>query len=405
MSYRSTFTGSGLMFGFLIGLTGCARAPSEGPAPTPPPVTVSYPLEREVTDYADFTGRTAAVDSVEIRARVWGYLDKVNFKEGALVNKGDLLFEIDPRTYRTGLANAEGNLASAQAKLQRLDADLGRARQLVNTKAISREDYDKVAGDRGEAAAALAALQAAVEQAQLDLGFTKVIAPISGRISRTLVTEGNLIAGGQTGGTVLTNIVSVDPIYVYFDVDERTVQHVRRSIGAGKAQSAREGALPVWLGLATEAGHPHQGTVDFVDNQVNPKTGTLRLRGVFPNKDEMLSPGFFARIRFPLGFPHRALLITDRAVDTDQGQKIVYVVDNESKVATRAVRLGARHDGLRVIEEGLKPGERVIVTGLQQVRPGVSVEPKLAEMPNGIQKAVVGTQKSQVGRQKGEAGS
>jgi RND family efflux transporter MFP subunit len=322
------------------------------------------------------------VDSIEVRPRVWGYLDRVNFKEGALVKKGDVLFEIDPRTYRAALDNAEGNLASGLARLRRLDADLARAEQLLPKKVISREDYDKILGDRGEAAASLEALRATVEQAKLDLGFTRVIAPVSGRASRKLVTEGNLIAAGQTGATVLTTIVSVDPIYAYFDADERTVQRVRKLIREGKAKSARDVALPVFLGLATDEGFPHRGTADFVDNQVNPSTGTLRLRGVFPNKDEVLSPGYFVRIRFPIGFPYRALLISDRAVDTDQGQKIVYVVGRDNKVAARVVRLGARHDGLRVVEAGLKPGERVVVNGLQQIRPGVTVEPTLADMPS-----------------------
>jgi RND family efflux transporter MFP subunit len=351
------------------------------------PVTVSYPVEREITDYADFTGRTAAVDSVEVRARVWGYLDKVHFKEGMLVKKGDVLFEIDPRTYQAALANAEGNLASAEAKLKRLNADFARADKLYAQKAIGREEYDKVVGDRGEAAASLDALKAAVEQAKLDLGYTKVIAPISGRISRKLVTEGNLIAAGQTGATVLTNIVSVDPIYVYFDVDERTVLQVRQMIREGKAKSARDVELPVSLGLANEEGFPHKGIVDFVDNQVNPKTGTLRLRGVFPNKDEALSPGYFGRVRVPIGFPHKALLISERAIDTDQGQKIVYVVSKDNKIVTRPIRIGARHNGLRVVEEGLRSGDRILVTGLQKVQPGVTVEPTLVEMPGSHSKS------------------
>ena len=193
---------------------------------------------------------------------------------------------------------------------------------------------------------------------------------------------GNLVqAGDQTGGTLLTTIVSVDPMYAYFDVDEHTVLRVRQLIREGKAESARDGELPVWLGLANEEGFPHQGTINFVDNQVNPKTGTLRVRGVFPNKDEALSPGYFARVRVPIGRPHKALLVTDRALDTDQGQKVVYVVDEDNEVVSRPVRLGALHDGLREITDGLKPGERVIVNGLQQVRPGITVEPKLVDMP------------------------
>ena len=382
MRYPSTLIkGSALVTGFCLVLAGCAREPSGGAAPTLVAVTVIYPVEREVTDYADFTGRTAAVDSVEVRARVWGYLDKVNFKEGTLVKKGDVLFEIDPRTYQTALANAEGNLASGQAKLKRLETDLARATELARTRTISPADYDKIVGDRGEAAASLQALKAAVDQAKLDLGFTKVTAPIDGRVSRYLVTVGNLVPSGQSGGIVLTTIVSVDPIYVYIDVDERTVQYVRKLISEGKAKSARDADLPITLGLANDEGFPHWGALNFVDNQVNPKTGTLRVRGVFRNKDEILSPGYFARVRVPIGFAHQALLVTDRAIDTDQGQKIVYVVDQEDKVVSRSVRLGALHDGLRVIEDGLTPGDRVVVNGLQQVRPGLTVEPKPATMP------------------------
>ncbi len=382
-----------LVLGFCLGLTGCAQRPTEVPAPSPVAVPVGYPVERDVTDYADYTARTAAVDSVELRARVWGYLDKVNFKEGALVKKGDVLFEIDPLTYRAVLNQAEGNLAMLDARVERLNADFARAERLVKTSAISREDYDKVAGDRGEAVASRAAAQAAVERAKLDLQYTKVTAPISGRVSRYVVTVGNLVqAGDQGGGTLLTTIVSVDPMYAYFDVDEYTVLRVRRLIREGKAKSARDVELPVRLGLANEDGHPHQGTINFVDNQVNPKTGTLRLRGVFPNKDESLSPGYFARVRVPIGFAHRALLVSDRAFDTDQGQKIVYVVGKDNKVVPRPVRLGALHDGLREITEGVQAGERIIVNGLQQVRPGITVEPQLVEMPNGTRKPEVGSQ-------------
>src|SRR5262249_21867491 len=314
----------------------------------PIPVTVSRPVERDVTDYADFTGRTAAVDSVEVRARVWGYLDKVNFKEGALVKAGDVLFEIDPRTYRAALTQAEGNLAAMQARVRRLDADLARARRALEVRAASTEDYDRIEGDRGEAVGSVEALRGTVQQAKLDLEYTKILAPVSGRVSRYVVTQGNLIQSGQNGGgTLLTTIVSVDPMYAYFDVDEHTVLRVRQLIREGKAKSAREGELPVWLGLANEDGYPHRGTINFVDNQVNPKTGTLRLGGVFPNKDEALAPGYFARVRAPIGFPHRALLISDRAIDTDQGQKILYVVNEKNEVISRPVRLGALHDGLR----------------------------------------------------------
>jgi RND family efflux transporter MFP subunit len=294
-----------------------------------------------------------------------------------------VLFEIDPLTYRAALEQAEGNLASMQARLARLDADLARAQRLFKTSAIGREEYDKIAGDRGEAAASRAALKAAVERCKLDLGYTKVTAPVSGRVSRYVVTVGNLVqAGDQGGGTLLTTIVSVDPMYTYFDVDEHTALRVRRLAREGKGDSPRDGGYPIFLGLANEEGHPHQGTIDFVDNQVNPKTGTIRLRGVFPNKEQVLLPGLFARVRTPIGRLHKCLLVSERAFDTDQGQKILYVVNEKNEVVSRPVRLGALHDGLREVTDGLKPGERVIVKGLQQVRPGVTVEPKLVDMPS-----------------------
>src|SRR5207302_2305766 len=252
----------------------------------------------------------------------------------------------------------------------------------VRTGSVARSDLDKTAAARGVDIANVAADKAVVASRQLDLEYTKVTAPVSGRVSRYVVTVGNLIqSGDQNGGTLLTTIVSVDPIYAYFDVDEYTVLRVRQLIREGKAQSARDGEMTVWLGLANEDGHPHRGTINFVDNQVNPKTGTLRLRGVFPNKEEALSPGYFARVRVPIGYPHQALLVSDRALDTDQGQKIVYVVSEKNQVVSRPVQLGALHDGLREITDGLKPGERVIVVGLQQVRPGITVEPNLVKMP------------------------
>ena len=228
----------------------------------------------------------------------------------------------------------------------------------------------------------MAADKAVVASNELNLQYTKVTAPVSGRASRYFVTVGNLIqSGDQNGGTLLTTIVSVDPMYAYFDVDERTVQRVRQLVREGKFPSADATAVPVSLGLETEEGFPHQGTIDFLDNQVNPKTGTLRVRGVFPNKDEALSPGYFARVRMPIGTPHPALLVSDRALTNDQGQKVLYVVNDKNEVVSRPVRQGQLHDGLREIADGLKPGERVIGSGLLQIRPGAVVEPKLEDMP------------------------
>jgi RND family efflux transporter MFP subunit len=383
MCYHSIhLAGAALVLGCSLGLAGCARRPSEAPTPAPPPVSVSYPVEREVTDHADFTARTAAVDSVEVRAHVWGYLDKVNFKEGALVKKGDVLFELDPRPYQALLDQAKAKVRQAEAQLRFSESDYERNLGLMRSRAVARADMERIEASRDTALANLAADKALVVSRDLDLLYTKVTAPVSGRVSRYAVTVGNLVqSGDQGGGTLLTTIVSVDPMYAYFDVDERTVLRVKRLIREGKAGTPDAVEVPLWLGLADEDGHPHRGTVDFVDNQVNPRTGTQRVRGVFPNKDELISPGYFARVRVPIGAPHKALLISDRALDTDQGQKIVYVVGKDSRVASRPVRLGALHNGLREITDGLRPGERVIVNGLQQVRPGMTVEANLVDMP------------------------
>jgi len=370
-----------LVLGIGIALTGCSQTAPNPATNGPIPVKVSKPVEREITDYSDQTGRVAAIESVQVRPRVWGYIDKVNFKEGQLVEENDVLFEIDPRTYKAALTQAEGNLESAQAKATRLERDMKRAELLRKKDSISQQEYDKALGDRDEAVASVLALKGTRDQAKLDLEYTKVTAPVTGRVSRALVTKGNLVQSGQTGATVLTTLISVDPMYVYFDVDERTVLRVRQLIREGKAKSAREVTWPVYLGLANQEGYPHKGTIDFVDNQVNPQTGTLKLRGVFPNPKEVLSPGFFARVRVPIGYPHKALLISERAIDSDQGQRIVYVVDQDNKVSVRPVRLGDLHDGWRTVEEGLKAEERVLVTGLQQVRPGQVVEPTLVAMP------------------------
>jgi RND family efflux transporter MFP subunit len=373
-----------LVLGLSLGALGCAKTPAAAPPASPVSVTVSRPVERYVTDYADFTARIAAVDSVEARAHVWGYLQKVNFKEGDLVQKGHVLFELDPRPYQALLNQAKAKVAQDKAQLAFDAAEYQRNLQLYQRTAATRSQLDKAAAQRDIDLANIEADNAAVATNELNLEYTKITAPVNGRTSRYDVTVGNLILSGDqggSGGTLLTTIMSVDPMYAYFDVDELTVERVRQLVRTGKLKSGGETAVPVSLGLAAEEGFPHQGTINFVDNQVNPKTGTLRARGVFSNKDGALSPGFFGRLRMPVGPPHRALLVSERALDSDQGQKIVYVVDKDNKVVTRSVRLGALHDGLREVADGLRLGERVIVNGLQQVRPGATVEPKLVPMP------------------------
>jgi RND family efflux transporter MFP subunit len=354
----------------------------EAPTSAPQQIMVSHPLDQEVNEYAEYTARTAAVDSVEVRAHVWGYLDKVNFKEGALVKKGDVLFELDSRPYQALLDQAKAKVHQDEAQLGYDDAEYHRNVRLVSTGAVSRSDLDKITAARGVDIANIAADKALVASRELDLQYAKVIAPISGRTSRYVVTVGNLIqSGDQNGGTLLTTVVSVDPMYANFDVDEYTALRVRQLIREGRSDSPREGGFPVFLGLANEEGHPHRGSINFVDNQVNPKTGTIRLRGVFPNHDQVLLPGFFGRVQTPIGRPHRALLVSERALDTDQGQKILYLVNEKNEVVIRPVQLGVLQDGLREITEGLKPNDQVIVDGLQQVRPGEVVEPKLVPMP------------------------
>lgn len=363
-----------------LAAAGCAKPPPPANS-APTVVTVSLPIERSVTDSADFTGRTAAVESVEVRARVFGYLDKVNFKEGTLVEKGAVLYEIDQRTYKASLAQAEASLAQAQAKADRLKRDLDRFLKLGG--AASREEVDRVTGEKAEADAAVGSATAARDTARLNLDFTRIIAPIRGQVSRTMMTVGNLVQSGEaSGGTLLTTIVAGDSMYVYFDVDERTLLRGREAARAGMTSSAKPGAdRTVLMALATEDGFPRHGTLDFVDNQVNPKTGTIRVRGLFANPDGVLRPGLFVRVRIPIGDAHPALLVTDRAIETNQGQKVVYTVNEKNEVVSRTVRLGGLHDGLRAVEAGLSPGDRVIVNGLQRVRPGVVVDPKPVDMP------------------------
>ncbi len=350
----------------LLAVAGCGRARTVTAPAGPPEVLVGESVRKEITEYEDFTGRTEAVETQDIRARVSGYLEKVHFSEGEEIRKGDLLFEIDPRPYQAEYARADANLVQAMAHLKRLDGDFARARGLLPKRAISQEEYDKMAGDRAEAEAAVGVAKASRDVASLNLTFTKVIATTSGRISRHLIDRGNLVRADET---LLTTIVSLEPMYAYFDVDERTLLKLRRLGGALKD-------LPVLLGLADEEEFPHVGKIDFIDNRVEAGTGTLRVRGVFTNADRLLTPGLFVRIRVPISKPHLANLVPERALGTDQGQKYLYVVTSEDEIAYRRVRVGQLTDGLRVIENGIHPGERFVVSGLQRVKPGIKVTTK-----------------------------
>ena len=360
-------------------LAGCEAAAPPPPAPPKPPeVVITVPVVRQVTDYEDFTGRIEAQASVEVRARVTGYLEKVLFKEGTEVRKDDPLFEIDARPYQAELQRAEATLMQSQARLKRCERDLQRASDLLPQNAISQDDFDQISSDREEAAAAVRLAEASRDLAQLNLSFTRVTAPITGRISRQLIDPGNMVKADETA---LTTIVSMDPIYAYFDQDERTLLRIRRLVRAGVLKTLQEASVPVLLGLVDEEGFPREGRIDFADNRVDAMTGTLRLRGVFANPHRMLSPGLFVRIRLPIGVPHPAILVSEQALGTDQGQSFLYVVNAKNEVVMRRVSVGPLDGGLRVIEEGLAKDERVIVSGLQRVRPGVKVSPKLLETP------------------------
>ena len=357
-------------------LTGC-RKPAQQPS-SPPAVSVVHPIAREVIEWDEYIGRLESPETVEIRARVSGYLDKVHFKEGKEVKKGDLLVTIDPRPYQAEYdrADAEYQRAVSQAELAKNDAE--RAKRLIATKAISEEDFDTKGKTYTAAQAAVKSAKAAMDSAKLNLEFTQIHAPIGGRTGRALVTEGNLVSGGVSGAgaSLLTTLVSLDPLYCYSDADERAVLKYLDLRREGKRVSARDEQIPAEMGLANETGFPHKGYMDFVDNRIDPATGTMRARGVFSNADHGLSPGFFARIRIPGSGKYPALLIPDRALGSDQAQKFVYVVNAEKKVEFRPVKIGPMIDGLRVVKEGLKPGEQVIVEGLLRVRPGITADAK-----------------------------
>lgn len=365
---------------WLMLLGGCSPPADPSAAALPPPsVKTAQPLPREVMTWDEFPGRIEAVESVDVRARVDGYLEKVNFKAGDRVKKGDLLFTIDPRPFKALLSHAQAELEQAKARLELAKNNLARAQRMYKAKAISEEEYDARSKGLAEAAAAVQSAEANVYSARLNLEFTEVRAPIAGKVGRELITAGNLVKGGGADATLLTFIVSTDPVYVYVDVDERSALKYRRLARQAcipQQPEVPQGCMPAEMALVDESGFPHRGRIEYESPRLTPSTGTLTLRGVFPNPDGLLSPGLFARLRVPGSAPFKALLLPDRAVATDLAQKFVWVVGNDNQVERRPVALGPLIDGLRVIAEGLKPEEWVVIEGIQKLRPGIPVNPE-----------------------------
>ncbi len=367
-------------------VAGCQHGPAEVAPAEPPVLPVSHPVRRQVTNYLDFTGRTDPVNAVDIRPRVTGYLVKVAFKEGSEVKKDALLFEIDPRPYQAQLDQAESlvKLYRAQKDLAETTYTRNRSINARAAGAVSQQELDQNRAQVAEAEARITAYQSMAKVYRLNLDFCRVTSPIDGMIGRYYLTVGNLVNQDQT---LLTTIVSLDPMYVYFDMDEPTVLRIRKAIHAGTIEPSPQGQIPVLMGLPGEEGFPHHGTINFVNNQVNPATGSIAVRGVFANPrpargPRLLSPGMFVRVRLPVGQPHSALLVIDRAIGSDQGLKFVYVIDADNKVEYRRVTTGAlQEDGLRVITEGLEANDRVLVGGLPQVRAHMRIEPEDRSMP------------------------
>lgn len=359
-------------------LSGCDKVENSAnslapPAGFPAPaVKIAQPLAQQVTDWDEYTGRIEAVNTVEVRARVSGYLDKVNFAAGAKVTKGDLLFVIDPRPFRAQLNYAQAELEKAKVRRELAKNDLSRAENLFKAKAISAEEYDARNKGLREAAASIASAAAQVASAQLNLDYSQVRAPISGRISRELITTGNLVNGSGNDATRLATIVSVNPVYVSVDVDERAILKYRR-------QSLHQGQLhgaEVELALTDETDFPHVGYLDYIAPSENPNTGTINVRAVFTNADELLSPGFFARIRLRGNEAYAALLLPDRAIATDQADRFVWVMNQNKVVEYRKVTLGKKIGAWRVIQQGLQAGDWVVIEGVQKLKPGSKIEPE-----------------------------
>jgi membrane fusion protein, multidrug efflux system len=381
---RCLAAGAALMI-LAVGLAGCEQRQQAAAAPPAPPVTVAQPVKRTVTDWDEFTGRFEAIEEVQVKARVGGFVTNVEFKDGDMVHAGDLLYIIDPRPFEAVAAQADGQLADARAKAELAKRELDRGLNLVQTSAVSEQVVDQRRQALQAAHASETIAEGALKAAQLNVEFTHVMAPITGRVSRHLVSIGNLVQGSDNGAsTLLTSIVSLDPIYIYFDVDEATYLKNNKLWFEGKRPSSRDTPNPVEVALTGETKPSHEGRMDFIDNRLDVSTGTLRSRAVVPNKDLSILPGQFGRVRLIGSSPYEALLLPDTAIATDQSRKIVFVVKDDNTVEARPVVLGPLDDdGLRVIREGLKAEDRVIVDGIQRARVGAKVAPHKAEIGGG----------------------
>jgi membrane fusion protein, multidrug efflux system len=364
----------------LASAAGCSDAArSKAPAPAAPEVSVAEVICKQLGDADDFTGRLEAVHVVEVRPRVPGFLQSVNFKEGAIVHQGQVLFEIDPRPLQAEVDKLKGDLEQAKAELAKAESDFQRAERLHNNDGMSKEEYDRRASAKVSSGARIASIEGALRGAQLNLDFTRITAPITGRVGRAEITAGNLVEAGAAQVHPLTTLVSIDPIYVYFDVDEQTyLKYAKVEPTAGA--SSHELHTQAELGLADEEGFPHVGQVSFVDNQVSSSTGTIRLRATYDNKNFALTPGLFARIRLQGGKSYRGCLAKDEAIVTDLNQRYVFILGKNNTLEYRAVKLGPMAEGLRVVREGLREGDVIVVNGVQRVRPGAAVSPKKVAM-------------------------
>lgn len=377
MLYRVSFRrllGAALVFAVGVAVAGCAAEDQAPPAPAAPEVTVATPVQRDVINFADFTGRTEAIEAVDIRARVPGELQRMEFTPSSPVRQGDLLFIIEPEPYIAAVDIAVANIQMWESELVRAHSDLSRLEQAIQTNAVSEQDVDSARADVQRAEANLSAAQAGLRTAEINLSYTEVRTPIDGIVSRNLVDLGNLVGAGEN--TLLTTVVNIQPLYAYFDVSESLILRLFEERGAGLGERDRSDDTPVFLGVDTEEGWPHEGTLDYLDNIVDSSTGTIQSRGVFPNEGGMLLPGLFARIRVPLGVEENAVLVEETAIGTDLGGKFVLVVGADDIVELRHVELGAlEDDGMRVVRSGLAADERYIINGLQRARPGLPVTP------------------------------